>query len=633
MDNITATILDYINSPHTLGALQLNGPWGCGKTFYIKNVLLPEINRLEEERGDIVKRCVLMASLFGITKTEEITQRLWFSLIESKHDIPKNRLNSIKKIGSNVAKIIPGVNKVDLDSLITISSELKLKALGKNTIVILDDLERLSGSVEIENVLGYINDLIENYGFKFILISNQKELEKTNLLKYKEKVIDRTIFFDIDKMDIILSMSQRFNKVLPSFIRMENCSHYLRPTENDTILQESLSNLRTIRFALAQFSPIFTFYTNGIGSIDDIDEICLTKLTIIWRFVLALSIEYKTGALGYYSEYDLDKAMIMSYLSRMNQNKKNDNDTESYEVKFLHRYYDAYGTHYVYIEPIYNCIVKGVFFKESDFNKIDEVISKHLGIYREQTSDDTAFILNVYENFFNFSNEEAPKKFNKFLSLISNGTVDNLYEFVQAANFISGYKPIMGKNNADIISDICKGVDTFFDRIGDSDISESEKHRLKMSLTSFVESCEGNAVYDYICKKINQQEKKREDKELEYITQLFQNDFLSFTEAFKPSIVQNRVKFDNRKPLLHLLDASMVKKRISELTPAEVYGLHDMLQFRYIATDGLYVRDELEFILLVKEAVDDIEDISMLSNLMKQEYLKSDITKILAYNK
>lgn len=97
-----------------------------------------------------------MASLFGITKTEEITQRLWFSLIESKYDMPKNRLNSIKKIGSNVAKFIPGVNNADLDSLITISSELKLKALGKNTIVILDDLERLSGSIEIENVLGYI---------------------------------------------------------------------------------------------------------------------------------------------------------------------------------------------------------------------------------------------------------------------------------------------------------------------------------------------------------------------------------------------------------------------------------------------------------------------------------------------
>lgn len=632
MDNITARILDYINSPHTLGALQLNGPWGCGKTFYIKNVLLPEINKLEEERGDTVKRCVLMASLFGITKTEEITQRLWFSLIESKHDMPKNRLNSIKKIGSNVAKSIPVVNKVDWDSIITISSELKLKALGKNTIVILDDLERLSESIEIENVLGYINDLIENYGFKLILISNQKEVEKVNLLKYKEKVIDRTIFFDIDKIDIILSMSEGFNKLLPSFIRMENCSCYLLPTENDTILQESLSNLRTIRFAISQFSQIFNFYTNGIKDIKNLDEICLTKLTIIWRFILALSIEYKIGALSYYSEYDLDKAMIMSYFRHNNQDKKNEGDAEPYEVQFLHRYYDAYGTRYIFIEPIYNSIVKGVFLKEPDFYKIDEIISRHLGIYRAKTSDDTAFILDVYENYFAFSNEDAPRKFNKFLSLISNGTVDNLYEFVQAANFISDYKSIIEKNDTDIISAICKGVDIYFNKLGDSEISESDKHRLEMSSTSFTESCEGNAVYSYICDKINEQDKIRHDKELEYITTLFQNDFLSFTEAFKPLLVQKRVKFDNRKPILHLLDAAMVKKRIAELTPSEVYELHDMLHFRYIATNGLYVQDEMGFILLMKEVVDTIEDMSLLSNLMKLKYLKSDITKILSYN-
>ena len=140
----------------------------------------------------------------------------------------------------------------------------------------------------------------------------------------------------------------------------------------------------------------------------------MTKLTIIWRFVLALSIEYKIGALSYYSEYDLDKAMIMSYFSHNNQDKKNEGDAEPYEVRFLHRYYDAYGTRYIFIEPIYNCIVKGVFLKEPDFYTIDEIISRHLGIYRAKTSDDTAFILDVYENYFAFSNEDAPRKFNKF---------------------------------------------------------------------------------------------------------------------------------------------------------------------------------------------------------------------------
>ena len=76
----------------------------------------------------------------------------------------------------------------------------------------------------------------------------------------------------------------------------------------------------------------------------------------------------------------------------------------------------------------------------------------------------------------------------------------------------------------------------------------------------------------------------------------------------------------------------MVKKRIAELPPSEVYELHDMLHFRYIATKGLYVQDEMGFILLVKEVVDTIEDMSLLSNLMKLKYLKSDIAKILSNN-
>ena len=633
MDNITTTILDYIDSPHTLGALQLNGPWGCGKTFYIKNILLPKIRKIEEQRNDNEKRIILMASLFGVTKIEDIAQRLYFSLIESKHGISKKHITSIQKWGNNFAKLIPGINKVDWNSVISISSDLRIRALGRNTIVILDDLERLSGSVEIENVLGFINDLIENYGFKVILISNQKELDKANLLRYKEKVIDRTIFFDIDKMDIILSMSDKFNRLLSSFIKLENCSHYLQSPENDTILQEALSNLRTIRFAISQFSPIFNFYTRGIEDINSLDEICLTKLIIIWRFILAICIEYKMGALSNYNEYDLDKAMIMSYLSRKDKNEKNQDDADPYEVVFLHRYYDAYDTRYIFIEPIYNSIVKGISLKETDFNKIDEIISKQLGVYREQTGDDTAFILDVYENFFTFSDEVAPRKFNKFLLLISNGTVANLYEFVQAANFISGYKSIIDKNDTDIISEVCMGVDIYFDRIGDYEISENERHRLRMSLTSFAESCEGNAVYKYICDKINLQDQIRNDKELQYITALFQDDFLSFTEAFKPLFIQKRVKFNNRKPILNLLDADMVKERIANLTAPEIFELHDMLNYRYIATKGLYVTDEMEFILLIKKDIDAIEDMTLFSNLMKLKYLKPDITKIMEYNK
>lgn len=36
MEVITRTIIEYINNSNTLGALQIDGPWGCGKTYYTK---------------------------------------------------------------------------------------------------------------------------------------------------------------------------------------------------------------------------------------------------------------------------------------------------------------------------------------------------------------------------------------------------------------------------------------------------------------------------------------------------------------------------------------------------------------------------------------------------------------------
>lgn len=55
MEAITQSIIEYLNNNHTLGALQIDGPWGCGKTYYIKNVLLPiiEQNEIEREKNAI----------------------------------------------------------------------------------------------------------------------------------------------------------------------------------------------------------------------------------------------------------------------------------------------------------------------------------------------------------------------------------------------------------------------------------------------------------------------------------------------------------------------------------------------------------------------------------------------------
>jgi len=59
----------------------------------------------------------------------------------------------------------------------------------KDYILIFDDLERCS--INIINLLGYINFFVEHQSYKVILIANEEELEKTE--KYaliKEKLLN-----------------------------------------------------------------------------------------------------------------------------------------------------------------------------------------------------------------------------------------------------------------------------------------------------------------------------------------------------------------------------------------------------------------------------------------------------------
>ena len=60
----------------------------------------------------------------------------------------------------------------------------------KDYILIFDDLERCS--INIINLLGYINFFVEHQSYKVILIANEKELKKTKKYKtIKEKLIEK----------------------------------------------------------------------------------------------------------------------------------------------------------------------------------------------------------------------------------------------------------------------------------------------------------------------------------------------------------------------------------------------------------------------------------------------------------
>lgn len=172
----------------------ISGDWGKGKTFFWNNFIKKDLQKTRKE--------VAYISLFGKESLVEIKTEI---LIQISKD--EKKLKYISSLISNTQ--ILGT-KIDLGAI--------LNSLGKesfdNSIICFDDLERLSNTIQINEIVGLISMLKEQKNCKIFIILNEEKIEENNLLKYsnyKEKIIDYEFKFspiidslyDVVKKDLL----------------------------------------------------------------------------------------------------------------------------------------------------------------------------------------------------------------------------------------------------------------------------------------------------------------------------------------------------------------------------------------------------------------------------------------------
>lgn len=177
-EELLENIEDYIDRDSKY-AILIDGEWGCGKTNFIENKLLPKLKDL--------KKSHVYTTLYGITQKKEIDQK-----------IVEQRLEECSKIG--------GILKFAYKNTYAISELIKLNfkdeaikelfkddsiknvidkfSVADGTILIFDDLERCT--LSFNELLGYINDYVEHKNCKVIIVANQKEIAKSKRLENME---------------------------------------------------------------------------------------------------------------------------------------------------------------------------------------------------------------------------------------------------------------------------------------------------------------------------------------------------------------------------------------------------------------------------------------------------------------
>jgi hypothetical protein len=419
MNRLDDVVLNYLKMD-THYAIMITGEWGVGKTYYFEKNLRNKIANTPVFNDHQKKYIPVLISLFGLKSIEEIQVEILLAL----YPIFKT---SKFKLGATVGKILikgflhlKGLGeysnlveeiKVDKKSLINI----------EELVLCFDDLERINQDLNMEELVGYINSLVETLNVKILIITNEGKITEQNFTILKEKVVGNSIEFipDIENTyDSVISENFAGYPSFKKFLQINKQSILIYFTRKS-------SNFRTFIFALNHFHIIFSEINNKLLTENKLKEIQQEILLDLLKFTLAISNEYKLGKISYKHRHGLDMAeplgfdIPLSSKEIMGLSEKGKSEP-SYSDQLIQTYY--FNERFNYYGSIYDYITGG-----STFNidmMLDE-LKKAYHLDKDGVSPQYEVFNSLnYENCFTLSNKEYKILTRKMLSFAKLGKYD-----------------------------------------------------------------------------------------------------------------------------------------------------------------------------------------------------------------
>ena len=262
-DEIVKVMLEYIEEDKYKSAILINGEWGSGKTFFITEKLSKVIKDRIKNEGKYI-----YVSLYGVGNVEELSNKLYSEICSETlvklSGVEKEKIDTgIKWIPKLLyfTKFIPFIKNYNSIKKI-MAPIIKEIAKIKKCVVVFDDIERCK--IDIYELFGYINELVEHNEVKAILVANEKKItDKENkdgeINKYdeiKEKLVGITIMY---KPEFNLS----YEHIIDTYLKEANLKEYLKNEKQKTLIlkefyEKEEYNLRTLIYLITMYKKIFS---------------------------------------------------------------------------------------------------------------------------------------------------------------------------------------------------------------------------------------------------------------------------------------------------------------------------------------------------------------------------------------
>ena len=655
-------IINYLSMVST-GTLMVSGEWGCGKTYHMEKEVMPA---LQKKGWNPVK-----VSLFGIESVNEIPLRIADNYKRPESDKgertekEKKRswlCNWVKeKTGKTVAKGAQLVSNmpwlkdyVDVDALLSNYSGLLYKFIPtEKTVIILDDIERAIDTIDVHTLLGVINDLVEQRGYKVIVIANNSYMQQKSKEKlvFKEKVIEKTLVYEPDVVSIFKELCEKdYSSPFTKFMTAQKAVEVIDPSypsyEEDKGLQVELHNIRILKFALAHFNKIYEV-CNAFLKNEDKDS-ASNFLLSLWACTVGVAIEYKKDRLTYkdrlqFAQYielpsiaweiDDDDKKTAGLFDEAGDEEVEDKQKEEKQSEYINRrvtyvfrkLVKAHNFPSIVSSQMYDFVTAGMSLDKEGLKAVWEEY-KSL-VQRNSISPAYALLQKFIYSPWDMSNEEMADAVMQLVQYVENGEFRDNMAYVNSATYLQHLCSLISLSQDDIRTKIRCGIDKMYDNI--ETLNLLDKHNIDVVETAIPK--ESRWVVEYEREKMNEITKANLDVDIKEVRRQFIEDLPSLADRLTIQYGDTKTPDFRSYPILSHIPTEDIIEKVNKIQPKEVMALYHILNDRFLEhmADQKVYDAELPFVRNIEKALKqkDIKETTY-ADILIEDHLKGVIKKI-----
>ena len=655
-------IRNYLSMEST-GALMVSGEWGCGKTYHIEKVIIPT---LRQEGWNPVK-----VSLFGIESVNEIPLRIADNYKRAESDKGertekeknksrlcgwgKEKVGKVVAKGTQFASSISWLESfVDVKTLVGNNSGLLYKLIPtENTVIILDDIERVINTIDVHTLLGVINDLVEQRGYKVIVIANNSYMQQKGEAKlvFKEKVIERTLVYEPDVVSIFKELCEKdYSSPFTKFMTAQKAVEVIDPSypsyKEDKGLQVELHNIRILKFALAHFSKIYEVCNAFLK--DENKDTADSFLLSLWACTVGVAIEYKKDRLTYKDRLQFAQYVELSSIDwefgdddrkadGLFDETQEDEEQEKQKEEKQREYTNRRITYFfkklvkvhnfpVIVSPqIFDFVTAGMSLDKEGLKAVWEGYKNQ--VQRNNINPAYALLQKFIHSQWDMSNKEMADAMMQLAQYVEDGEFCDNMAYVNSATYLQHFYPLTSFSKEDMQKKIRCGIDKMYESIDTPNLLD----KLNLDVVETAIPKESRWVVEYEREKMNEITKANLDADIKEVHRQFIEDLPTLANKLTIQYGDTKTPDFLSYPILKHIPKEDIIKKVNNIQPKEVMALYQILNGRFLQQVPYpEVYDaELPFVRNLEQALAQKNDNkTTYADILIEDYLKGVIKKI-----